>query len=61
MFDFHPAQTKIPPANRQNLSHRVKLKDYGNPDCLHASGKLPVMVAHGQAVEVRSEKANAVL
>ena len=35
MFYFHPAQSTIPPADRQSLSHRVELKDYGNPDCLH--------------------------
>jgi hypothetical protein len=57
----HPTQAKNPPANRQNLSHRVELKDCGNPDCLHASGKQAVMLAHGQAVEMISEKAKAVL
>jgi hypothetical protein len=35
----------FPPANRQNLSHRVELTDYGNPDYLPviAQGKQAVM------------------
>ena len=32
---FHPTHSTIPPADRQNLSHRVELIVYGNPDCLH--------------------------
>jgi len=39
MVCFHPTQTKTPPANRQNLSHCVELKDYGNPDYLHSKWK----------------------
>jgi hypothetical protein len=61
MVGCHPAQSKNPPADRQNLSHRVELKDYGNPDCLHVSGKRTVMLADRQAVEVMSEEAKAVL
>ena len=55
MLGIHSTQSMIPPADRQNLSHRTKvryveLKDYGNPDCLREIyGKLTVMLADSQA------------
>jgi hypothetical protein len=53
MLYYHPTWSTIPPADRQNLSHRVDLKDYGNPDCLHKEGgKRAVMRADRQAEEV---------
>jgi hypothetical protein len=62
VFGCHPAQTKTPPADRQNLSHRVELKDCGNPRLSPLeSGKQAVMQADRQAVEVPSEKAKVVL
>ena len=40
-FEFRFAQSMIPPADRQILSHRVKSVEHGKPDCLHASGNRP--------------------
>ena len=62
MVAFHPAQFMNPPADRQNLSHRVEIKDYGSLRLSPLqSGKQAAMRADGQAEEVMSEKANAVL
>ena len=44
------AQSMIPPADRQLLSHRnVILAELGKPDCLHESGNRPVRAGHRQA------------
>lgn len=32
---FHSTQSKIPPADRQTLTHRVKLAEHGKPNYLH--------------------------
>ena len=32
-----PTRTMIPPANRQTLTHRVKLAEQGKPNYLHYS------------------------
>jgi len=49
-FRLHSAQSMIPPADRQILSHRnVILAKLGKPDCLHESGNRPVRAGHRQA------------
>ena len=35
MLLFRPTRSTIPPANRQTLTHRVKLAELGKPNCLH--------------------------
>jgi hypothetical protein len=37
VFRCCPTRTTIPPANRQTLTHRVKLAEQGKPNHLHES------------------------
>ncbi|QTA83795.1 Group II intron reverse transcriptase/maturase [Desulfonema limicola] len=48
-FEFRSAQSTIPPADRQILSHRVKSVEHGKPDCLRTSGNRPARAGHRQA------------
>ena len=35
VFACHFTRSKIPPANRQTLTHRVESAEHGKPNCLH--------------------------
>jgi hypothetical protein len=48
-FGIRSAQSTIPPADRQILSHRVKSVEHGKPDCLRSSGNRPAGAGDRQA------------
>jgi len=48
-FEFRSAQSMIPPADRQTLSHRVKSVEHGKPDCLRKCGNRPARAGRRQA------------
>jgi len=35
VFACHFTRSKIPPANRQTLTHRIESAEHGKPNCLH--------------------------